>query len=117
MINVLEAAQLRSYDPRYTDRVWLAAALAEMAGRAAWAELGGLAIHVALAVAPVAGLPARVAEAQALAPRTAAPAWSDPVWVAAEIGAHVAALTAPGSDLQALALRMAGAVARVEIAS
>lgn len=115
MINVLDAAQQRSYDPRYTDRAWLATELAALIGSAGWAELGGLAIHVALAVAPIAGLPARVSEAQALAPRTATPAWSAPVWVAAELGAHVAALTAPGSDLQALALRLAGAVARVAI--
>jgi len=65
---------------------------------------------------PLAGPAARVAEAQALAARTAAPAWGTPAWVAAEMAAHASAITAPGSDLQALALRLAGAVARVEIA-
>lgn len=115
MIDVLAAAQLRTRDPRYTDRAWLATELARLITAASWAELGGLAVHIALAVAPLAGPAARVAEAQALAARTAAPAWGTPAWVAAEMTAHAAALTASGSDLQALALRLAGAVARVEI--
>lgn len=63
---------------------------------------------------------ARVVEAQELAPLSAGmgpPAWADPVWIAAELAQHVAAMTAPGSDLQALALRAAGVVARVEVPS
>lgn len=43
------------------------------------------------------------------------PCWSDPTWIAAELTLHAAAMTAPGSDLQALALRAAGVVARVEV--
>lgn len=115
MIDVLAAAQARAYSPLYTDRTWLAAQMAAQISSGEWALLGGLAFHVALAVAPLAGPAARLAEAQALAPRTAAPAWSTPAWVAAELAAHAAALTASGSDMQALALRMAGAVARVAI--
>lgn len=116
MLNVVDAAQRRSFAPHYTNRAWLAAEMAALITSAAWEELGGLAAYVALLAAPLArGLPARVAEASALEPRTAAPAWSDASWLAAEMAAHAAAVCAPGSDLQALALRLAGACARVAV--
>lgn len=115
-IDVFAAAQRHSDAPHYTDRTWLAVEMAALIERADWEALGGLAAFVALVAAPLArGLAARVAEASVLEPRTAAPAWSDPAWLAAELAAHAAALTAPDSDMQPLALRMAGAVARVEI--
>lgn len=115
MIDVLLAAQLRSREAHYTDRTWLQAELARLITAQEWSTLGGLLVHVALAVAPIAGLTARLAEASALQPLTAAPAWNDLVWVAGELAAQAAALTAPDSDLVAAGLRAAGAVARVVV--
>jgi len=63
---------------------------------------------------------ARVVEAQELAPLSAGmgpPAWADPAWIASELTLHAAALAAPDSDLQALALRAAGVVSRIEVPS
>jgi len=115
-IDVIAAAQHRSFSVNYRNRAWLASELGGLIAQGAWSVLGGLALHVALAAAPLVGdLAAHLATAAALAPRTAAPAWSDPAWVAGELAAHVAALVALGSDLQAQALRMAGACARVAI--
>ena len=104
-INVIAAG--RSYSPNYLDRAWLAAEFAQLVAAQAWADVGGLAVHVALAVTPLVGLAACIATAVALDPLTEGP-------TAAELTAQVAALTAPGSDLQTLALRLAGAVARLE---
>lgn len=117
-IDVLEAAQMRNYDPRYTDRAWLAVELGALIERAAWREIGGLLVHVALAVAPIAGPPARVVEAAALPPRSAGhgpSSWADASWITSELALHVAALMDPDGDLQAAALRAAGLVARLEI--
>lgn len=117
-IDVFAAAQMRNYSKNYTDRDWLAVELGPLIERAAWAELGGLLVHVALAVAPIAGLPARLAEAQTLLPRTAGmgpPAWADASWITSELALHAAALADQDGDLQGLALRAAGVVARIEV--
>lgn len=118
MINVLEAAQTRSYSPNHADRGWLAAAMGPLIEAAAWRELGGLLVHVALAVAPIGGLPARLAAAAEQPPRSAAmgpSSWADASWITSELALHVAALMDPDGDLQALALRAAGVVARIEV--
>lgn len=115
MIDVLAATLSRTYNPLYKDRAWLAQELPALISAKAWAALGGLLVHVAVAPAPLPNLPARLAEAAALAPRTQGPAWSSESWVSAELTAHVAPLVASDSDLVALALRMAGVVARVEL--
>ena len=59
-------------------------------------------------MSPLVGLAARITTAAALDPLTGGP-------VDVELTAQVAALCAPGSDLQTLALKLAGAVARVEV--
>ena len=115
MIDVLTAALLRTYNPLYKDRTWLGQELPALIAAKSWALLGGLLVHVVVAQAPVPNLAARVAAATALAPRTESPAWSSESWVSAELTAHVAPLVASDSDLVALALRMAGVVARVEL--
>ncbi len=116
-IDLRAAALPRTYSRHYTERTWLAAELPPMLARGAWAELGGLFVHIALAVAPIAGLAERLSAARELVPLTPGdPVWSDPAWVSGELGAHIAALLNPASDLQAAALRAAGAVARLEVA-
>lgn len=116
-IDVIAATLTRAYSRHCTERTWLAAELPPMLARGAWAELGGLFVHIALAVAPIAGLAERLSSARELAPLTPGdPAWSDPAWISGELGAHIAALLNPASDLQAAALRAAGVVARLEVA-
>lgn len=115
-INIVEATNRRAYAAHYTDRAWIVAELDALIARAAWEEIGGLAGYVALLAAPLArGLAVLVTEASALLPRTAAPVWSDPVWVTAELTAHATALRDPNSDLQSLALHLAGVCARISI--
>lgn len=115
-IGLRAAALPRTYSRHYTERTWLAAELPPMLTRGAWVELGGLFVHIALAVAPIAGLPARISAARELPPLSGGePAWADPVWITVELGLHVAAILDPANDLQTAALRAAALVARLEV--
>lgn len=100
-IDVIAAAQGRAYNPNYSNRAWLAAEMGALIAAQDWATLGGLALHVALAQAPIAGnLAQLIADA---APQGEI-----------DMAAQVAELTTAGSNLQALGLRLAGAVAKME---
>lgn len=116
MIDVLREAMGRSHDRKYADRAWLAAELPPMITRGEWATLGGLLVHAALAAAPVARLAERL-EAERVAPplSAGAPARGDASWAAVELGLHLAAVLNPAGDLQAAALRAAGAVFALEL--
>jgi hypothetical protein len=118
--DVLAAAQQRRYSQNYRSAAWLAAESEALISSGEWAELGGLMLHVALAAAPIGGLPARLAAASDQPPRSAGSAWGDAAWVAAEVRLHVAALldVLPGGatqTVQGVALRAAGALARVAL--
>ena len=116
-IDLRAAALPRAYSRHYAERTWLAAELPQMLARGAWVELGGLFVHIALAVSPIGGLAERLSAARELAPLSSGdPVWTDPAWAASELGQHIAAVLNPASDLQAAALRAAGVVARLEIA-
>lgn len=107
MIDVIAAAQDRVFSPNYRNRTWLASEMTTLLNSQAWSVLGGLALHAALAAAPLTG-----DLAQHLATAAALPALTDGP-LAVELAAHIAAATAPGSDLQATALRLAGAIHRI----
>ena len=112
--NVVEKSMTMSNRPEYLDRGWLSEELARLLAAGSWAELGGVAVHVAVAAAPLAGdLNTRLG-LYAFADLPGA-AWGDPAWVSGELSARIAALVAPGSDLQETGLRLAGAAARVEV--
>ena len=51
MIDVFAAAQLRSFDPNYANRAWLATECEALIAAGNFASLGGLMLHVAFAVA------------------------------------------------------------------
>ena len=112
--NVLDRAMTMASRPEYLDRAWLRAEMTALIARGEWAELGALGVHVALAAAPFGGDLLIHLSALAFAPREGA-AWGDAGWVASEMGARVAAMTAEGSDLQATGLNLAAGCARVEV--
>ena len=61
MIDVFAAAQLRSFDPNYANRAWLATECEALIAAGNFASLGGLMLHVAFAVAPlVASVPEHI---------------------------------------------------------
>ncbi len=114
MIDVIAAAQSRVYSPDYRDRAWLTTACGALLQAGTWAELGGLAVHVALAAALLRGDLAAQISARAQAPVAGAD-WTSAAWVAPHLTALVAALVADGSDLQDAGLSLAAAVSRVSL--
>ena len=112
--NVLDRAMTMASRPEYLDRAWLRAEMTALIARGEWAELGALGVHVALAAAPFGGDLFTRLSALAFQELPGA-AWGDAGWVASELGARIAALTAPGSDLQTTGLALAASAARVEL--
>lgn len=113
---VFEKSMEMSSRPEFLDRAWLSAELAALVGQGKWSELGAVAVHAALAAAPLGGTLFNQISTRAMVEVEGA-AWGDPSWVAGELGSRIAALVAPGSDLQETGLRLAGAAARVEVVS
>ena len=112
--NVIDQAMTMANKPEYLDRAWLAAELPRLLNAGSWAELGGVAVHLAVSAAPLAGdLNTRLG-LYAFADLPGA-VWDDRTWVAAELSARIAALVAPGSDLQETGLALAAGAARVEV--
>lgn len=101
-MDVLGRAMSISFRPEFRDRAWVASALESGAGAGDFAGVGALALHAALAVTPLADLPAALAAAQE---RGGGPA--------AELASCVAALRA-GGDLREECLRLAGVLSRAQ---
>mgnify|MGYP000961172953 FL=1 len=114
--SVFDKAMTMACRPEYVDRDWLAVELARLLAAGEWAELGAVAVHAALAAAPVSGDLFTRLGVYAFAELEGA-AWDDRTWVAGELGTRISALVAPGSDLHETGLRLAGAAARVEVGS
>lgn len=121
MIDVFAAQLNRRFSKECLDPTWLSGEAARLIAAGEWAQLGGLMVQVALGSAPIASPLARIAAAAEIPPRSEAPtAWTDGAWVAAELALHVAAvrdalLAGGNAPVQGLALRAAGAVARVTL--